>query len=149
MKTVIVLLSACASAPARTSTGFPERGEIGDVMARYDQLTKAVDGDGIAAMFVPDGVIANNDQTIAQGQDTIRTFLKSFTGKVEVVEAATTIETVAVDGERAHITGSFHQRDRLLPDGTELQPHGTYDADLVKTPSGWRFVRMHTVPSLK
>lgn len=124
-----------------------DAGELRGLMAHYDELTAHLDADGIAAMYVPDGELVNNGEVSAHGATAIHDLLASFRGAIASVEAKTTLADVHVDGDHAHITGTFAQHVVLAtPDAKAIDAHGRFACDWIRTPAGWRLVRMETLP---
>jgi uncharacterized protein (TIGR02246 family) len=114
-------------------------------MRRYDQLVLAMNAEGIAAMFTPDGELIDAGKTIASTPASIRAFLQSFDGKVRVEENASSIESVTVTGATAILTGTYQQKALLLSDKREIRVQGKFEVEWSRQPDGqWLVRRMST-----
>src|SRR5215470_17183255 len=114
-------------------------------MRRYERLTLAMNAEGIAAMFTPDGELINAGKTIARTPDSIRAFLQSFDGKVRVEENVDSIESVTVTGATAVLTGTYQQKALLLPDKREISVQGKFEVEWNRQSDGqWLNRRMST-----
>jgi uncharacterized protein (TIGR02246 family) len=119
--------------------------QVKAAMRRYEQLALAMNAEGIAAMFTPDGELINAGKTIARTPDSIRAFLQSFDGKVRVEENVNSIESVTVTGATAILTGTYQQKALLLPDKREIRVQGKFEVEWSRQPDGqWLIRRMGT-----
>lgn len=119
--------------------------QVKAAMRRYDQLALAMNAEGIAAMFTPDGELTDADKTIARTPASIRAFLESFDGKVRVEENASSIESVIVTGAKAILAGTYRQKALLLPDKREISVQGKFEVEWSRQPDGqWLVRRMST-----
>jgi len=119
--------------------------QVKAAMRRYDQLVLAMNAEGIAAMFTPDGELIDAGKTIASTPASIRAFLQSFDGKVRVEENASSIESVTVTGATAILTGTYQQKALLIPDKREIRVQGKFEVEWSRQPDGqWLVRRMST-----
>src|SRR5271155_3045158 len=94
---LILFFAACGPRPhART--------EIEAAMIRYDSLLRRMDGDSIALMFTPDGMLG----PAVKGRDSIRRFLSGF-GNVRVLSVSTTSDSLQLHGDSALQQGDYRQ----------------------------------------
>ncbi|MGH9409553.1 MAG: YybH family protein [Vicinamibacterales bacterium] len=132
----LVLATAVAAAPASAAA------ELQSGLARYEKLVLSMDHAGIAALFTDDGEVDNGGERPIQGPAAIDAFLRQFSSykvlRYEIVATKTTINDPA-----AVQTGCFHQRVRL-PDSHVVDVFGTFRAEWIRMPSGWRIWRMGT-----
>jgi uncharacterized protein (TIGR02246 family) len=119
--------------------------QVKAAMRRYDQLVLAMNAEGIAAMFTPDGELIDAGKTIARTPASILAFLQSFDGKVRVEENVNSIESVTVTGATAILTGTYQQKALLLPDNREIRVQGKFEVEWSRQPDGqWLVRRMST-----
>ncbi|HEU0172886.1 MAG TPA: DUF4440 domain-containing protein [Blastocatellia bacterium] len=134
------------SQPSGVTSHTPDAEEqVKAAMRRYEQLTLAMNAEGIAAMFTPDGELIDAGKTIARTPGSIRAFLQSFDGKVRVEENADSIESVTVTGATAILTGTYQQKALLLSDKREIRVQGKFEVEWSRQPDGqWLIRRMGT-----
>jgi uncharacterized protein (TIGR02246 family) len=114
---------------------------------RYDAMTRAMDADGISALFTNDGEIWNAGHLLGRGPDAIRAYLHSFDGQVHVDAQETTVEHVTVTDATVEVTGRYHQIARMLSDNHGLEIEGKAESEWVRQPDGrWLVRRMSTTP---
>jgi ketosteroid isomerase-like protein len=141
-KVVRVPLNQPGGVPSATKD---EEEQLKAAMGRYERFTLAMNAEGIAAMFAPDGELINDGKTIARTPDSIRAFLKSFDGKVRVEENLNSIESITVTGATAVLTGTYRQKALLLPDKREIRVQGKFEVEWTRQPDGqWLIRRMGT-----
>ncbi len=124
----------------------------GDAPARVDAALKAysasllaMDADGIAAAYTPEGELQDPGHPPVTGPDAIRAFLRSFTG-VTVEEQEFKVSALQVVGPDALQRGTFRQKARLA-DGKTVESKGTFEAEWERQPNGtWLLARMTTNP---
>jgi uncharacterized protein (TIGR02246 family) len=138
------LTGAPGAAPAPTSDAEEQ---VKAAMRRYDQLVLAMNAEGIAAMFTPDGELIDAGKTIASTPASIRAFLQSFDGKVRVEENASSIESVTLTGATAIMTGTYQQKALLLPDKREIRVQGKFEVEWSRQPDGQWLVRRMSAQS--
>ncbi len=137
----LVALSGCGSLAMQDDA--PAR--IQAALSAYSARVLAMDADGIAATFTPDGELQNPGRDPIKGPDAIRTFLKSFTG-VTVEENEIRGVFLQIVGAGALQTGTFRQKARLA-DGTVVDSKGTFEAEWERQADGsWLLARMTTNP---
>jgi len=115
--------------------------QVKAAMRRYDQLVLAMNAEGIAAMFTPDGELIDAGKTVASTPASIRSFLQSFDGKVRVEENTSSIESITVTGATAILTGTYQQKALLLPYKREIRVQGTFEVEWSRQPDGQWLVR--------
>ncbi|MGH3413456.1 MAG: nuclear transport factor 2 family protein [Marmoricola sp.] len=122
-----------------------DRQEIVDLLTRYTRAVDTGRWDGIDEVFTEDAVL---DYTSSGGPATTRDEAKAFIRNLEGFDRwQHLIGQVAIDlhGDRARATAYFtNPMVSVAPDGTERlwEVGGYYHHELVRTPQGWRSVRM-------
>lgn len=133
----LLLVSALAAPPASSPAD-----DLQAALARYEKLVLSMDHAAIASLFTQDGKVVNAGERPIEGRPAIDAFLRGFSGykvvRYEIVATRTTI-----NGPAAVQTGPFHQRVRV-PDGRVIDVFGTFKAEWILTPDGWRIWRMGT-----
>ena len=132
-------------------TDAPDSTGIRSLIEAYAQAADDADGAGIAALFVPDGVMVvyrdperPEDATRRSGQDEISHAmegLKRYTLTSHVIANHTSAGTgdVATSTTRCiahHLSGDGARR-------RDLVMHIRYDDTLKRTSDGWRFAERH------
>lgn len=113
-------------------------------LARYAELTRRTDAEGLAAMYAADGRLERDGAPPLVGPDAVRSFLAQFRD-FSVLEDRMTVERESVSGDRASQAGRYFQRVRL-PDARVVTAAGGFEAEWVRVGGGWRVARMRAVP---
>ena len=122
-----------------------DRMEIRDLITRYTRAIDTGDWDGIDEVFGPDAIL---DYVSSGGPATTRDEAKAFIRNLEGFDRwQHTIGQVCIElaGDTATATAYFiNPMVSKGPDGVEKlwEVGGYYHHDLVRTPDGWRSVRM-------
>ena len=136
----LALVACAATAPGAAATAG-----VAAAIAHYCELLRAMDHAGIAAMFAPDGEVANPGQAPIRGRAAIDAFLQGFSDYHVLAYTTEGIHTV-VHGETADLTGIFHQRVRV-PQGDVVEVAGHLEAHWVRAGQDhWLLQRMATSP---
>ena len=109
-----------------------------DVLSRYHHMIDARDWDALPRVFTDDAesgyirVLDGVSEALppAKGIPAIKAWLESALRPVETMHYMLNHVFTSIEGDRAHT------RSYLLVRGT--QTGGTYEADHVRTPQGWR-----------
>jgi ketosteroid isomerase-like protein len=134
-------LSACAATTPRSSA----TAGVEAAFAHYCELLRAMDHAGIAAMFTPDGEVANSGAAPIRGPAAIDAFLQGFSDYQVLAYTTEGVRTV-VHGETAELSGIFHQRVRV-PQGNVVEVAGRLEAHWIRHgKDGWLVQRMATSP---
>ena len=138
---IVLLVLACASAATRDADA------IRAATQRYANLLAAMDNDGIAAMFAPDGVVEIPGGAHVRGPAEIRGFLERFRNYHVLSETMTT-DQVTIAGDTANSSGTYHQRVRV-PAGNVVEVHGTYAIVWRRAPplAAWQIEKISTAPA--
>ncbi len=116
-------------------------------MAEYDNDLRAMNADGIAKLFTPDGELWNAGTLLKRGPDAIRAFLHSFDGQVRIESQQTSVDRIVMDGDRATLRGTYRQTARLLKDNSLLTVSGEIHVDWIQCkPASWCVRRLETIP---
>jgi ketosteroid isomerase-like protein len=98
---------ACAAEPATNDVAV--RREVSGALERYMRASRAVQADSIAANFAPTGMLFEPGINPIVTPDSIRAFVRMFTGAV-VESASVTPDTIEVHGPSAYLWGSYYER---------------------------------------
>jgi hypothetical protein len=79
-----------------------------------------------------------------RSREAIRKQLESFKD-FSVQSEALTADTINVDGNRAHVTGTYRRRVRI-PAGDVVEVHGAYAADWLREGNDWHIQKLFTTP---
>ncbi len=136
----VLLACACASGTARDERAI--RAET----QQYASRIAAMDSAGIASMFAPDGVVEMPGGASVRGPAEIQSFLDRYRS-FHVLSETMTADAVAVTGDTANSSGTWHQRVRL-PDGKVVAVHGTYSIVWRRAPppAAWQIEKISTKP---
>ncbi len=119
--------------------------DVQAALAHYDSLVQAMDHDGIAALFAPDGELVSPGQAPIVGPEAIRRFLRSFQG-FHVIANALVADTTVVRGPTSHQSGHYSQRV-AIPSGDTVAVQGRFLIEWQRDSAGaWRIRRLATVP---
>lgn len=115
-------------------------------MQHYGELIKAMDAEGIAALYTPDGVMSDTRRSF-QGPQAIHDYLASFNGQgIEVTDYSVTTHSLTLEGDTAVQEAVYDQTVRLAT-GRVVHARGRIHAEWVRQPDGEWLVRLlHTVP---
>ncbi len=117
--------------------------EVTKLKARYcnyvdggwDRLTH--DYDGVASLFVEDGLWEAGPKLRGETREGIREYFKAAQN-ISLAFHRVTNPIIEINGDTA--TGNWHVLVALtMPDGTRLWIGGIYNDDFVRTPEGWKF----------
>jgi uncharacterized protein (TIGR02246 family) len=116
------------------STLSEARGDIRQLLARYNHLMDSHDDEGWAALFTEDAVFDAGGGPVV-GREALRKFAASVPAGLRHVVVN---EVIDIEGDEAHARANL-----LLFAGTPraLAMMGTYDDTLRRTDGGWRFAR--------
>lgn len=132
-----LILASCATPPASE--------EIAQAMERYQQASRAVDANAIAACFTEDGVLFEPGIQPIESRAAIRAFIASFPG-VRVDLATATPESIQVHGRDAYLWGSYHEK-LGFPGQPDSDQRGRFVAHWRREADGvWRIRRLYRVP---
>jgi len=92
------------------------RAGVEAAMKHYDHLIKKLDADSISLLYTADGNLGD----IAQGRDSIKRFLSSFTN-VQVLSQASQTSSIELFGDSAIQKGTYQQNDERPPGIPEQQ----------------------------
>lgn len=138
----LLALVACVS-PRRDAGEDRRAVEAG--LQLYGALIRAMDADGVAALFAEDGELGTNGQPPHRGRDDIRAYLKSF-GNVKVLSDEMTTASIDVAGDSAMARGSYQQTAKV-GDDAPVHVHGGFEAVWVRQSDGrWLIKRMTAFP---
>ena len=120
----------------------PHQGNKDELILRmklYDHLILKTDGDSIALLYSPDGELGN----AAKSRNQIRNFLYNYR-HYKVLEQASSLDTVSIDGDTAFVKGIYHQKV-VVPEHDTVTVKGTYASkwEWVKG-ERWLIKRMET-----
>ncbi|MEU1268274.1 nuclear transport factor 2 family protein [Streptomyces sp. NPDC005799] len=128
--------------PKESSAACAEH-EVAAVLARYTQALDHRTWLGAAALFLPDGVLAFG-QDMIRGPHAIAARMRADLSVYHGTHHHVGLPRVELDGDVAHVSASCigtHVRDPQ--DGaTHTVVGGRYEAELRRTPEGWRINRM-------
>jgi uncharacterized protein (TIGR02246 family) len=135
-----------ARPPADAASDSNER-SVRDFLTTYNDAVRRMDANALASMYTSDGEMWNAGQRVCQGQDAIRTFLKSFDGRVRIESQETTIGTIDLTGTGATVVATYRQRARMLDIGDLVEARGRIRFELVRADAThWRIKRAETTP---
>jgi uncharacterized protein (TIGR02246 family) len=140
----LIVIVICLTACARTTPLVDAQAQLRQWTEHYAQLVKAMDSNAIANLYTADGESVIAGQPPIRGRDAIRKQLESFSG-YSVQSELLTADTINVDGPRAHVTGTYHQRVRI-PAGDVIEVHGAYAADWLREGNDWHIQKLLTTP---
>ena len=127
------------SGPANAPYGHATEMQIEHSMDRYSALLTAMDADGLASMYTPDGVMERQSGGPLRGREEIRAFLASAGPNVHVLSNQMTTISLAYNGPAVVQTGEFHQSVRA--NGKVVNAAGRFEATWVRGPHGEWFIR--------
>lgn len=132
-----------ASAVAEVRTA---RAQVDARLRQYNDRVLAMDHAAIAALFAPEGEIANPGAPAVHGRAAIDSFLVGF-ASYHVLENRTLPTATLVHGDSAVQVGTYRQRVRT-PQGDTLAVAGAFRAVWRRSASGeWLILRMGTTPA--
>jgi hypothetical protein len=131
----IIAFTVLACAPDRNR-------EIEDAMHHYDDLIRSVNPDSIAAIYAPNGQLGDNPAIV--GRDSIRSFLKTFSG-FNVLETVSTSDSIGFHGDTATQKGTYYQRT-ILPEGDTVRVGGSFTTTWTRIDGRWYIAKMLTRP---
>jgi uncharacterized protein (TIGR02246 family) len=141
---VLLIVVSCSPPKESPRRAADVDAELRKATQRYADLVLKMDSAAIAATFTEDGAIVNGPQTV-RGPKDIQAFLDKFKD-YHVQTETMTVESVAGDGNRAHVVGHYDQTVKL-PAGNVVEAAGGYAADWVRGKDDvWRISRMATFP---
>ena len=108
-------------------------------MDRYSALLTAMDAEGLASMYAPDGVMERQSGGPLHGREEIRAFLSSAGPNVHVLSNQMTTISLAYNGPAVVQTGEFRQSVRA--NGKVVNAAGRFEATWVRGPHGEWFIR--------
>jgi uncharacterized protein (TIGR02246 family) len=115
-------------------------------IARYSALLRAMDADGIASMYAPDGVMERQSGGPLRGREEIRAFLASAGPNVRVLSNEMRTISLAYDGPAVIHRGEFRQSTRV--NGKVTNVSGRFEATWERGRRGqWFITRMATRPN--
>jgi hypothetical protein len=114
--------------------------EIEEAMHHYDDLIRSVNADSIAAIYAPNGQLGDNPAIV--GRDSIRSFLKTFSG-FNVLETGSTSDSIGFRGDTATQRGTYYQRT-ILPEGDTVRVSGSFTATWIRIDGRWYIAKMLT-----
>ncbi len=153
MKTALKIISAAAllgigacaphmhegpPGPPPAAYGPATENQIEQAKDRYAAYLLAVDADGVASMYAPDGVMERQSGGPLHGRDEIRAFLSSF-ANVKVLSVQMTTISFSYEGPAVVQTGEFRQTARA--NGKIVNAAGRFEATWIRGPHGDWFVR--------
>ena len=109
-------------------------------MKYYDRLVMKLDADSIALLYTPDGRMGE----MAEGRDSIRAFLSSFTN-IKVLSQHSTSDSVKITADTAVQNGIYLQSDVISARDT-VRLKGEYTATWQWLNDGWHIKKMETKP---
>lgn len=125
------------------SSGVCPVHEVGAVLARYVGAMDDKTWHKAAAFFLPDGVLAFGPDVI-RSPSAIAVRMEADLSVYHATQHHVAVPRVELDGDSAHISADcigIHVRDP--EDGaTHTVVGGRYEAELRRTPEGWRFSRV-------
>jgi uncharacterized protein (TIGR02246 family) len=122
-----------------------DKAKVEAALQRYSQLVSNMDYAGVAALFAPDGELANPSQPPVHGRDAIRKFMEGFSD-FHVLSNADTAASTLIDGNTAEQLGTYHQSVRS-PQGHLFEVSGRIEVEWEKDPSGdWYILQLETFP---
>lgn len=114
-------------------------------LQQYAQLVQNMDYAGVAAMFAPDGELANPTRPSVHGREAIRTFMEGFSD-FHVLSNTDTAASTLIDGNTAEQLGTYHQSVRS-PQGHLFEVSGRIEVEWEKDASGnWYILQLETFP---
>jgi uncharacterized protein (TIGR02246 family) len=142
---VLLSVGACAPhlhegppGPPPAAYGPAAEHQIEQAKDRYSAYLLAMDADGVASMYAPDGVMERQSGGPLRGRDEIRAFLSS-SSNVKVLSVQMTTISFSYDGPAVVQTGEFHQTARA--NGKVVNAAGRFEATWIRGPHGDWFVR--------
>ena len=103
------------------------------------------DAEGVASLFVPDGVWDGGAFGRGEGHEGIRAYFAGAIDHTPMVFHHTSSPDIRVDGDRA--TGSWHVVVPMIQDETSRVLFGIYHDEFVRTDEGWKFERLRFQPA--
>lgn len=141
---LVLVLCGCAS---HADTKL-RQAEVRERLAQYASLLQAMDAEGVAAMFAPDGEIVNPRQPPVHGRAAIRKFLEGY-ADFKVLSNEDRADSTLIDGDTSEQLGTYHQRVRT-PDGRVIEVSGRFEFAWVRDASGvWLIQQAATFPEPK
>ena len=134
------------SGPPPVPYGRSTESQIEQAKERYAGYLLAVDADGVASMYSPDGVMERQSGGPLHGRGEIRAFLASFSN-VKVLSVQMTTISFSYEGDAVVQTGEFHQSARA--NGKVINAAGRFEATWIRGPHGgdWYIRHMFTHPA--
>jgi len=134
-----------APAPPPITYGPATERQVERALQRYSQLIVAMDADGVAAMYAPDGVWERPSGPL-RGRRAIRDALAE-TGGVRVVSNEMRMSYLSYNGPAVVQSGDVTQTSRL-PNGQVVSASGRFEATWVRGANGeWWIRRMVIQPA--
>ena len=134
--TIVILL--CIQSSCKNQHN---RAGVEAAMKQYDHLIKKLDADSISLLYTPNGKLGD----VAQGRDSIKRFLASFTN-VRVLSQVSSTKSIDMYGDSATQKGNYQQMD-LIAEKDTVRVNGEYTAHWEWVPSnGWHIKYMVTKP---
>ena len=103
------------------------------------------DAEGVASLFVPDGVWDGGRFGRGEGHDGIRAYFQGAIETTPMVFHHTSSPDIQVDGDTA--TGSWHVVVPMIQAGVSSVLVGIYHDEFVRTAEGWKFKRLRFQPA--
>ena len=133
------------SGPSPVPYGHATESQIEQAKERYAAYLLAMDADGVASMYSPDGVMERQSGGPLHGRGEIRSFLASFSN-VKVLSVQMTTISFSYEGDDVVQTGEFHQSARA--NGKVVNAAGRFEAMWIRGPRGdWYIRHMSTRPA--
>ena len=136
---LILPLSRAASSIKDLQLSYQDRVAIEDLFSKYSYYNDNSLGEAWASTFTPDGKL-EFPGTVVQGHDQLVAFGSRPKTRVHFVGSILLVQTAP---DRVHarsmvLTAVTHGDEPVTFEGI-----GIYDDQIVKTPSGWRFLSRH------
>lgn len=160
--TLVLAMSSCASRPIDDPLGQPwprsgssihdrARVEILDLYARYAMYADASAGEAYAALFAENGEIVMGSLRIT-GRPALAQRINSKGNQTIHLQGSPVLVQLSADRMVARTPVVLGARAKAVSSGTGLPEPPTfgfsfYDDELIRTPSGWRFVRRIARPA--
>jgi len=147
--TTLLSIGACApqyahEGPPPVTYGRSTETQIEQAKDRYAAYLLAMDADGVASMYAPDGIMERQSGPPLHGRDEIRSFLASFSN-VKVLSVQMTTISFSYEGPAVVQTGEFQQTARA--NGKVVNASGRFEATWIRGSHGdWLIRRMVTRP---
>ncbi len=127
-----------------------DRTQIVELTARYCQMARTGNVEGIVELFCEDGVMQANDTLVEGREKLLGMYREAFAGLHPL--PCVHNHTVELDGD--HATGCCSVEIRMVQNGEAITAAGHYEDKFRRLGSDWKFahrhlILYHQVPHLK